>query len=118
MLNIYIEDINFNNKEGKMIIKGEEAKAIDPTFEEEKEVILKINHQPSGGKEWVAKILGKDTKYGYQREFLQPIHRDWSSSGKTGWTYYRLERGFTYEINEPWNKRRILELKLKEDYNV
>ena len=81
-----------------MIIKGEEAKAIDPTFEEEKEVILKINHQPSGGKEWVAKILGKDTKYGYQREFLQPIHRDWSSSGKTGWTYYRLERGFTYEI--------------------
>lgn len=70
-----------------------------------KSVVLGVNHQPSGGKEWVARITGLHPKYNFNREFLNPIERKWSSSGKTGTTYFRLKEGEIYEINEPWKGR-------------
>jgi hypothetical protein len=73
-------------------------------------MVLKVNHQPSGGKEWVAEITGRDPKYKFQREFLQPVSRDWSSSGKTGFTSFELEPGKVYEVNEPWKGRRFVEI--------
>ena len=72
--------------------------------------IIGIGHQPSGGKEWVAEITGRDPKYTYKREFLRAVSRDWSSSGKTGTTSFALETGKIYEINEPWKKRRFVEV--------
>lgn len=76
--------------------------------------IIKVNHQPSGGKEWVAEITGRDPKYKFQREFLQPVSRDWSYSGKTGTTSFELEPGKVYEVNEPWKGRRFVEVKNNE----
>ena len=73
--------------------------------------IIKINHQPSGGKEWVAEIVGRDPKYTFKREFLNAVARDWSYSGKTGTTAYELENGKIYEINEPWKDRRFVEVR-------
>jgi hypothetical protein len=77
---------------------------------EKKVIVIKVNHQPSGGKEWVAEITGRDPKYKYKREFLQPVSRDWSSSGKTGLTSFELEPGKVYEVNEPWKGRRFVEV--------
>ena len=75
-----------------------------------KTMILKVNHQPSGGKEWVAEIVGRDPKYTFRREFLNAVARDWSYSGKTGTTSYELEPGKIYEVNEPWKGRRFVEI--------
>ena len=87
--------------------------ALRQAWKEEKRVekkVIKINHQPSGGKEWVAEIVGRDPKYKFQREFLQPVTRDWSYSGKTGLTSFELEPGKVYEVNEPWKGRRFVEI--------
>ena len=67
-----------------------------------------IRHQPSGGKEWVAEIIGRDPKYKFKREFLRPVGRDWSSSGRTGSTAFQLEEGRIYEIREPYKDRRFV----------
>src|SRR5690606_8442567 len=72
--------------------------------------IIKVNHQPSGGKEWVAEITGRDPKYTFKREFLNAVARNWSYSGKTGTTSFELEPGKVYEINEPWKGRRFVEI--------
>ena len=79
--------------------------------EMERNMVIKINHQPSGGKEWVAEIVGRDPKYKFKREFLQPVSRDWSYSGKTGTTSFELEPGKVYEVNEPWRGRRFVEVR-------
>lgn len=71
-------------------------------------MILSVNHQPSGGKEWVAEITGRHPKYKFNREFLTPIEKNWSSSGKTGSTRYELVEGKVYEVNEPWHGRYFL----------
>jgi len=87
--------------------------ALRQAWKEEREVekkVIKVNHQPSGGKEWVAEIVGRDPKYKFKREFLQPVSRDWSSSGKTGFTSFELEPGKVYEVNEPWKGRRFVEI--------
>jgi len=87
--------------------------ALRQAWKEVKEVgnmVIKVNHQPSGGKEWMAEIVGRDPKYKFQREFLQPVSRDWSSSGKTGFTSFELEPGKVYEVNEPWKGRRFVEI--------
>ena len=78
--------------------------------EMERNMVIKVKHQPSGGKEWVAEITGRDPKYKFKREFLLPVSRDWSSSGKTGSTSYELEPGKIYEVNEPWKGRRFVEV--------
>lgn len=69
---------------------------------------ISLNHQPSGGKEWVARILGKDRKYGLAREFLHISGRDWSSSGKTGTSEFAITVDGIYEYNEPWKGRGVL----------
>ena len=87
--------------------------ALRQAWKEVKEVrnmVIKVNHQPSGGKEWVAEIVGRDPKYKFKREFLQPVSRDWSYSGKTGLTSFELEPGKVYEVNEPWKGRRFVEV--------
>ena len=87
--------------------------ALRQAWKEVKEVgnmVIKVNHQPSGGKEWVAEIVGRDPKYKFKREFLQPVSRDWSYSGKTGLTSFELEPGKVYEVNEPWKGRRFVEI--------
>ena len=82
--------------------------------EMKRNMIIKVNHHPSGGKEWVAEIVGRDPKYKFKREFLQPVSRDWSYSGKTGTTSFELEPGKVYEVNEPWRGRRFVEVKNNE----
>lgn len=71
-------------------------------------MVIRINHQPSGGKEWVAEITGRHPKYKFNREFLSPVERNWSGSGKTGSTSFELEAGKIYEVNEPWRGRRFV----------
>ena len=78
--------------------------------EMERNMVIKVNHQPSGGKEWVAEITGRHPKYKFKREFLLPVSRDWSRSGKTGLTSFELEPGKVYEVNEPWKGRRFVEV--------
>jgi len=56
-------------------------------------------------KEWVAEITGRHPKYGFAREFLPMLARDWSSSGKTGSTSFELEEGKVYEVNAPYKGR-------------
>ena len=73
-------------------------------------MITKVNHQPSGGKEWVAEITGRHPKYKFNREFQRPIEREWSGSGKTGITMFELEEGKVYEINEPWRGRKFVKV--------
>ncbi len=70
--------------------------------------VLWIRHQPSGGKEWIAEILGSDPKYTYKRDFLRPVGRDWSSSGRTGYTAFELEDGKIYEVREPYKGREFV----------
>jgi len=87
--------------------------ALRQAWKEEKRVekkVIKVNHQPSGGKEWVAEITGRDPKYTFKREFLNAVARNWSYSGKTGTTSFELEPGKVYEINEPWKGRRFVEI--------
>ena len=85
-------------------------------WKEEKNMnkIIKVNHQPSGGKEWVAEITGRDPKYTFKRKFLNAVARDWSYRGKTGTTSFELENGKIYEVNEPWKGRRFVEVKNSE----
>lgn len=71
---------------------------------------IRVNHQPSGGKEWIARIAGKHPQYKFEREFLSPVDREWSSTGKTGWTYYEVEEGKIYEVNEPWHGRYFIKI--------
>lgn len=73
--------------------------------------LIWIRHQPSGGKEWIAEIIGRDPKYTYKRDFLRPVGRDWSSSGRTGSTAFQLEEGRIYEIREPYRGRRFVEVR-------
>ena len=70
-----------------------------------KKVIIKVRHQPSAGKEWVAEIVGTHPKWKYERVFLKASDRRWSGSGKTGLTTFTLEEGKIYEVNEPWKGR-------------
>lgn len=71
---------------------------------------IAVNHQPSGGREWVAEIKGTHPKYRFEREFLGEDGRNWSSSGKTGTTYYEIEYGKVYEVNVPWGERYFFRL--------
>jgi len=65
---------------------------------------VKLAHYTSNGRDWVAEITDTDDKYGFKRGFLN-AEKDWSSSGKTGWSYYELENGKVYEVNEPYKGR-------------
>jgi len=69
--------------------------------------IIELRHQPSGGKEYVALIMGRDPKYTFKRKFLPMSDKKWSSSGKTGVTYFFLEEDGFYEVSEPYAKGKI-----------
>jgi len=73
--------------------------------------IIQLNHQPSGGKEYVAKIEGRDQKYVFKRRFLPLANKKWSSSGKTGVSYFIIEEDGFYEVFEPYTKGKIYLLK-------
>jgi len=70
----------------------------------ERGVIIQLAHYTSNGKDWVAEIEDTDWQYGFKRTFLNP-EKDWSASGKTGWSYYELWNGRVYEVNEPYKGR-------------
>ena len=72
--------------------------------------IIKVNHQPTGGKEWVAEITGRSQKYGLNREFLKVVARNWSSTGRTGSTAFELEENKLYEVNEPYKGRSFVKV--------
>jgi hypothetical protein len=64
-----------------------------------------INHQPSGGKAWAAELIGRDPKYTFTREFLNPVDTNRSSSGKTGSNTYELEDGKLYQLKPSWKDK-------------
>jgi len=70
----------------------------------DKGVIIQLAHYTSSGRDWVAEIEDTDPQFGFERVFLEP-GKDWSSSGKTGWSYYELRNGNVYEVNEPYKGR-------------
>ena len=83
-----------------------------------KEIVLKVRHQPSGGKEWVAEIVGRHPRFNFERKFLNPVARNWSSSGKTGTTSFLLQEGKVYEVNEPWKGRYFITVQNGEVVDV
>lgn len=83
-----------------------------------KEIVLKVRHQPSGGKEWVAEITGRHPKWNFERKFLNAVARNWSSSGKTGTTSFLLQEGKVYEVNEPWKGRYFITVQNGEVVDV
>lgn len=73
----------------------------------ERGVTVRLAHYVTAGKDWVAELTGLDPRYGFKREFVD-CKKDWSASGKTGNSYYKLENGKLYEINEPYKSRVIV----------
>lgn len=70
-----------------------------------KYVRIAMNHQPSGGNTWLARITGPDPKYKLKREFLTPTEKNHSSSGKTGTDIWHIRKDGFYEFNEAWKDR-------------
>lgn len=56
------------------------------------------------GKTWLALISGTDRQFGFDREFINPIEKSTSRSGKTGTATYVVGDGI-YESNE--GRRRL-----------
>jgi len=60
---------------------------------------------------WVARLIGLDPWYGFQREFVKPQQKDYSQANSIGsrgvFVYYTLEPGI-YEVNkrETWSRVR------------
>ena len=112
-------------KEGQMKFGGRAfeyiAEALKMAWKEAKqpkEIVLKIRHQPSGGKEWIAEITGRHPRFNFERRFLNPVARNWSSSGKTGTTSFLLEEGKIYEVNEPWKGRYFITIQNGEVVDI
>jgi hypothetical protein len=63
---------------------------------------LKLRHY-SSNREWCCRIVGKDEKYRFARQFLHPYQRDWSGSGRTGDTYYDITQSGVYEFKNPFD---------------
>jgi len=82
---------------------------IEEKIEDKEKVVVSCKYQPSGGKTWIAKIVGKHPKYNYDREFENTILRERSSSGKTGRNKYSLKPGI-YEVNASWDGREFLKI--------
>jgi hypothetical protein len=68
--------------------------------------IVKLNYQPSGGKSWIAKIIGRHPKYILDRKFINGSRQDMSSSGKTGSLVFNITEDGYYEVNEAWKKNK------------
>lgn len=71
-----------------------------------------LSHSSYCGTEWIAKIVGRDEKYTFQREFLNVLKKKRSCSGKTGDTWYLVEDDGVYEVNNAaGHERYFFELK-------
>lgn len=58
---------------------------------------------------WVAEIVGRSPRYGYERKFLpcKKDYRDANSAGTRGvYAYYILDEGQLYEVSAPRSWRR------------
>jgi hypothetical protein len=58
-------------------------------------------------KPWVARIVGRDPKFGLARQFVEPVLRDYSKSnnvGSRGTEYiWELSEPGLYEYSLPWS---------------
>jgi hypothetical protein len=79
-------------------------------------LVVMLSHYQSMGREWAAEITDFDPKYGFKRGFINPVEKDWSSSEKTGLTYFKLEKGKVYEVCEPSKGRWFVQV-ADGDYN-
>ena len=61
------------------------------------------------GKTWMAELKGKSVKYGFERDFLNPVHKKLSSTGKTGTNKYLVKPGAVYEFQEPFRDREFIQ---------
>jgi hypothetical protein len=57
------------------------------------------------GKTWLARITGPDERWGVAREFLRPVSKNTSRSGRTGSVTYEAGPG-VYERREGRNRLR------------
>jgi hypothetical protein len=78
-------------------------------LKENNKVILKVRHY-STDKEWCARIVGEDSTYRFKREFMRPYDRDWSSSGRTGYTMYDVSSDGVYEFKNPYDDRYFIKI--------
>lgn len=79
-----------------------------------KYVEIVMNHQPSGGKTWLARITGPDPKYKLKREFLTADEKRHSSSGKTGTDYWHIRQDGIFEYDEAWKNRGFFRIEAGE----
>jgi hypothetical protein len=69
------------------------------------EIFVRLKHYDN--QEYVAKIIGKDEKYGLKREFLVSFCKDWIPVEKRkGTTTFRVKENGVYEVYEPGEKRK------------
>lgn len=73
-------------------------------FERHGEAGLSLDIATDEGKTWLARVTGLGGKYGIEREWIHPIARNTSRSGRTGDAIYLVEDG-VYESNE--GRRRL-----------
>lgn len=72
------------------------AKTIVDTRTKNGKLQIKVHKSARNG--WAAKIVGEDEKYGLDRDFIDAVSENLSSSGKSGTAWYELEDGEIYEI--------------------
>jgi len=70
----------------------------------ERGIKVRLAHYTDNGGDWVAEIVDFHPTYKFNRQFLN-AEKDWSSSGRTGWSYFELVEGRVYEVNEPYRGR-------------
>lgn len=75
-----------------------------------KKAVLKVAYYARAPRGWVARLIGRDQKYRFAREFLDPVARERSGSGRTGADIYELGDGI-YEVNEPYRGRSYCEVR-------
>ncbi|MGB9677956.1 MAG: hypothetical protein ACPLZ9_04985 [Candidatus Ratteibacteria bacterium] len=69
---------------------------------EKEKVLLKVRHYASN-KEWACIIEGKDPVYKFKRNFLRVYEKDWSGSGRTGYSYFDVTNDGLYQFKNPFD---------------
>lgn len=75
-----------------------------------KRAVLKVAYYARVQRGWVARITGRHPKYRFAREFIDPVARERSGSGRTGEDVYELTDGI-YEAQEPYRGRSYFEVR-------
>ena len=88
------------------------AMALRAAWQEVRNVkaVLKVPFYARAERGWVARITGRHPKYRFSREFLDPVARERSGSGRTGEDVYELVDGI-YEVHEPYRGRSYCEVR-------